>query len=198
MLQVAICEHVFCCSYKLTASVLERSLSHCQAPHSEALKRLRSNCSGRVPPGQIAVTMLRRLSVIMVLACVCLSAGVLGCSKEEYADKFGEPYKLAGLPEKDAPVVSSSGQLQATVSYSTTCEQESSFAVEKLEKDEMNVVALVRSELNCVDEARLDHAREVTRRVSVDLPSEVDVSTSMTFIAFPPDGDYELYLLKQQ
>ena len=95
-------------------------------------------------------------------------------------------------------------RLYSTVEYLTNCSTPSDFSVrfvgeEKIEEENLNfdVLALVRAEDSCAN--RLSSPVTRLETVSVELPEKAvslaNDDSAMLFLAFPPDGEFEMYKL---
>ena len=119
------------------------------------------------------------------------------CSKEEYAAKFGALYELHGKTE-NPPFVNKHGEIVAEVTYSTSCANGGSkFTATNMDKGQPGSVAYIvmsRSAPECNQKLQNDVVFSDTIRVP--LPKNISSDErAQWFLAFPPDGDYELYLL---
>ena len=142
------------------------------------------------------VGTLAACAVVAVLLC---ATSTFACTKEEYLAKFGESYTLAGVPEADAPALSS-GRVTGVVTYSTLCATGgSSFTADTIVKEDFPLVAvLVRQpdgSAPCAAGDVLDEPAEWTGRVSASLPAGVGTPE---YIVFPPGSDFELYILREK
>ena len=115
----------------------------------------------------------------------------------QYAAKFGASYELLVRDAEIAPHVSGR-KLHAVVRYSSACADPSTFSTnfvgeEKIQEEGLGfeVLALVRSEEECEGTPT-----ERTEVVQVDLSDKAVTlaqdDTAMLFLAFPPDGEYEM------
>jgi len=116
-----------------------------------------------------------------------------GCSKEQYREKFGAlpTYELHTSPVRPSL---NSGFVSAKVTYKSKCAGGgSSFSATIKKKEHMEIVLLSRSEPSCPEflDAPVSHSEVV----SVPLPA--DAGEEKKFLAFPPDGEYELWLLAE-
>lgn len=86
---------------------------------------------------------------------------------------------------------------QGEVSYKSLCPiRGSSFTASVQKKDHMEIVIIARSEPVCRDDERLSTAVDHSEVISVELPAQA--SADKKFLAFPPDGEYELWLLGER
>jgi hypothetical protein len=135
-----------------------------------------------------------------IVILFALTSSVTACSKEEYAAKFGEVYTLHGMTPHNAPFVKDQ-QIVAEVTYQTKCSNGGSlFTATNIDKGQPADVAFIilsRGEPSC--STKLETSISYNAQVTVSLPSNVSRSEDgQWFLAFPPDGDYELYLLKSK
>jgi hypothetical protein len=136
-----------------------------------------------------------------LLTTSLLLPGVLSCSKEEYRAKFGvEPtYELLASPE---PRLAGSGDtVVAHVRYTTRCRDGGSRfkAVAKSMPpgmDTFDVTLLERFAPACDDPLPVSTTWE--GKVEVPLPAFKNngLKAKPLMIAFPPDGAYEVYMLR--
>ena len=132
-----------------------------------------------------------------IVILFALTSSVTACSKQEYAAKFGELYTLHGMTPHHAPFVKDQ-QIVAEVTYQTKCSNGGSlFTATNMDKGQPANVAFIilsRGEPSC--STKLESAISYNAQVTVSLPSNVSRSEdAQWFLAFPPDGDYELYIL---
>ena len=138
-----------------------------------------------------------KLLVIAVIASANFLQHANACSKEEYAAKFGGLYELHGKT-KNPPFVNEHGEIVAEVTYSTFCAGGGSkFTATNMDKGQPDSVAYIvmsRSAPECNQKIENDVVFSDTIRVP--LPKNISSDErAQWFLAFPPDGDYELYLL---
>ena len=162
-------------------------------------------CSGRSGEGQTSTRRGRselegnmlRLLIIAVVVYANFLQHANACSKEEYAAKFGALYELHGKT-KNPPFVNEHGEIVAEVTYSTFCAGGGSkFTATNMDKGQPGSVAYIvmsRSAPECNQKLQNDVVFSDTIRVP--LPKNISSDErAQWFLAFPPDGDYELYLL---
>lgn len=119
------------------------------------------------------------------------------------ATQFGEEYVLHGSPQASSPHLSEgAASIHATVTYTSACEGGgSAFEAHKIEKDDMDgsmaVYVLRRLAESCPPERAQQPPQQVTTAVAAKVQGAVD-PTAMTFIAFPPDQEYELFTLSER
>ena len=137
------------------------------------------------------------LIILAVVLALCVLASS-ECTKEDYRKKFGvEPlYSLSG--KGSGPAVEA-GYFIGEVSYMSKCSSGgSSFHANFHEKDDGRTVLFIsREEPQCAEE--LSEAKKWEGTVAVPLDTvklEAFMQQSVPLLAFPPDGDYEVYLLK--
>eukprot|EP00232_Nephroselmis_pyriformis_P020157 CAMPEP_0182902106 /NCGR_PEP_ID=MMETSP0034_2-20130328/30205_1 /TAXON_ID=156128 /ORGANISM="Nephroselmis pyriformis, Strain CCMP717" /LENGTH=175 /DNA_ID=CAMNT_0025036689 /DNA_START=204 /DNA_END=727 /DNA_ORIENTATION=- len=122
------------------------------------------------------------------------------CTKEEYAAQFGAPYVLESGGGSDPAI--EDGRLAVTVTYESPCPGGGSeFTATFKDHEGMHILLASRAEPTC--ERALFAPAPVTARVSMDLPGEakelMHIAPGGTrYIAFPPDGDYELMVLEER
>jgi len=115
------------------------------------------------------------------------------CTKEEFAKKFGATYTLMTEPIKPSL---QNGFVVAKVAYKSRCpDARSSFTASIKKKSNMEIVFMSRTEPECPVEAQLATAVQHSEIVSVPLPAEA--GTDRKLLAFPPDGEFELWLLEE-
>eukprot|EP00500_Bicosoecida_sp_ms1_P007047 CAMPEP_0203816454 /NCGR_PEP_ID=MMETSP0115-20131106/15345_1 /ASSEMBLY_ACC=CAM_ASM_000227 /TAXON_ID=33651 /ORGANISM="Bicosoecid sp, Strain ms1" /LENGTH=188 /DNA_ID=CAMNT_0050725359 /DNA_START=14 /DNA_END=580 /DNA_ORIENTATION=- len=141
--------------------------------------------------------MARQLLLAAALAALACSAAA--CTKEEYMAKFGAEYVLRGSPEGAQPYLAAGGaSIGATVEYESACAGGGSlFTANKVEKEDMDIAVYVlhRAEAQCA--SPLPAPEKFTQQILAPLDAAVDAAT-MTFIAFPPDQEYELFILSEK
>ena len=135
-------------------------------------------------------------SIILLLSTLVLT--VNACSKEEYAAKFGAMYELHGIGAMVTPPFVKNNKIVAEVTYETTCANGgSTFTTTNMDKGQPGNVAFIimsRNEPECGK--KLEKPITFSGQVKVSLPTNIpEGNDKQWFLAFPPDGDYELYLL---
>ena len=159
---------------------------------------------------------MRRLLLAASLLIARASAGADcpdgKCSKQDCADKFGSPYEIL----VDAPPSKRDGDLFLKVKYSSVCPAGSATFTAKVmpphtEEEEaeggtallaqQKVIYVHRAEAQC--NSPMPFATEVTETVQTKLPvavgvpvgEEAPVRDTFEYIAFPPDGAYDMMKL---
>ena len=138
-----------------------------------------------------------RLFVFAVIASANFLQRADACSKEEYAAKFGAMYELHGKTE-NPPFVNKHSEIVAEVSYSTSCANGGSkFTATNMNKGQPgNVAYIVMSRTSPECNQKLQNDVVFSDTIRVPLPKNISSGErAQWFLAFPPDGDYELYLL---
>mmetsp|Transcript_24623 Transcript_24623/g.58481 ORF Transcript_24623/g.58481 Transcript_24623/m.58481 type:complete len:196 (-) Transcript_24623:43-630(-) len=139
--------------------------------------------------------------VAALLLALSLPSASLSCSKEEYMAKFGAEYTLHGSPEANVPYLSEGSQsIHATVTYESVCAGGgSAFEANKVEKEDVDIQVFVLKRLaeSCGEADRLPTPASVTTQIAAKIDTAID-PTSMTFVAFPPDQEFELFILNER
>jgi hypothetical protein len=161
----------------------------------------------------------RRLAFL--LAITCANAGAIGgecpmgdCKKADCAKKFGAPYSIhTGIEGKDPAIISASGELLLTVEYSSRCSgggsEFTAHVMQPHDKPANNdddqsgsdsllsrgaVLYAQRAEPTCEAPLLTEETHVVDVRVM--LPSEG--AGGVEFIAFPPGGQFDMYMLAKK
>ncbi len=119
------------------------------------------------------------------------------CTKEEYAALFGQTYELSGT---STPYLSS-GNVVAAVSYLSKCpNNDPEFSIEELNKEDMDAhVFVIKREFE-----ECEGAFEVlVQDRLISLPFELPIDgfageQKPSFVAYPPDGAFELVMLREK
>ena len=137
-----------------------------------------------------------------ILASVLLGSA-LSCTKEEYLAKFGLPYQIRS--KAFAPAIEG-GYLVAEVEYMSQCGEEKPkanfradmFDPEVEELGEMGKVAMLHR-LDDTCERKLDEPVKILEKIAVEIEGEslrAFKQQHFKFLAFPPDGEYEIFNLE--
>ena len=140
------------------------------------------------------------LIVLAVVLALCVLASSSECTKEEYRAKFGvEP--LYSIDGKGIGPAVEDNYFIGEVSYMSKCSSGGSpFLANFHEKDDGRIVLFIsRGEPQCTEE--LPEAKKWEGTIAVPLDTaklEPFMEQSDPLLAFPPDGDYEVYLMKRR
>ena len=145
--------------------------------------------------------------MVCLVACLA-SAGAAGartqgvaeaggrCTKESYARRFGATYEIEVASGREPSL--SEGVLRFQARYASTCGNGgSAFTPDVIEKEGMTVVVVHRAEPQC-EPARdepFEWAGLVEVPISEDAMGKIE-ERGKAYLAFPPDSEYELYLLE--
>jgi hypothetical protein len=142
----------------------------------------------------------------LVVAVVALAVARGGCTKEEYLAKFGASYEINVKGAEVEPGLEGN-YFVGQVSYETTCSNGGSkFTTMFKEGGDMpfSVLIATRLEPKCAETEKVEPF-EYTGVVAIDLTAngkenafDIFSKQQFSFIAFPPDGEYETYDLKSR
>ena len=139
------------------------------------------------------------LYLVVVLAVLILVSG--DCTKEEFRKKFGVEPLYAMHGSGDGPGIED-GHFIAEVSYQSMClNGDSIFKADFHTREETGMIVLFisREKEQCIEAERVEkHMFKGHIAVKVDDDAKFESFREQTspLVAFPPDGDYEIYLLK--
>ena len=157
--------------------------------------------------------MLRQVALLLLLliaGCACLAAakepGCSGnCSEKTCPYKNGaalkeqrkeNPYRLLALGEHK-PELDDGGSLSLSVEWDSVCPGElPAFSLHQMKGGPMNVLLPLRAPESCAEPAKTAVARSA--RVTAEVPAEALDDPRAVFVAFPPDSDYDIFMVRQE
>ena len=137
-----------------------------------------------------------RTARLLTLTAAALAGTAGACSKEEYAANFGDAYELLPTPEPHLEGTN----VVAHVRYLTKCSGSggSTFVAKTKDTGSFDAFDVVLLERVANTACAAPFETSVVEEVRVPLPSFENgggLAGKDLFVAFPPDGHYELYKL---
>jgi hypothetical protein len=142
-----------------------------------------------------------RVLLFLCLVGICI---VAACTKEEYLASFGATYTISA---KNLEPALEGDYLVAEISYESTCRgggSKFSYRIKDAEETGMpySVLLVERKEPECEDADKVGsfvHVEEITLHLADDKSASLAFKAQeFRFLAFPPDGEFEIYNLKER